>query len=196
MSPWRCVDGSTRRQGNPLSTIYQFSLWRTSGKQLKVTSILHSQWHWTGYLSSRFCSYVWVVNHCGKMYIHVYALSREKNASYEMRYSEGWPYAVKPSIDQILHQFVTLLFNLTLLPNLNFLNMGLACVLILKPISPELVLFTDFLVLIIPRYNHFPSRWAEYSIQKWMSLFIFDIIFLLPKMCASGFYEFFACCGF
>ena len=79
-----------------------------------------------------------------------------------------------PSIDQALHQFLTLLLILTLLPNLTFYliargfhrtfatgaacqqrtltppdtwscpTLGLASVLMLRPISPELVLFLDF----------------------------------------------------
>ena len=87
-----------------------------------------------------------------------------------------------PSIDQALHQFLTLLLILTLLPNLTFYliargfhrtfatgaacqqrtltppdtwscpTLGLASVLMLRPIYPELVLFLDFWVSNIPRY--------------------------------------------
>ena len=90
-----------------------------------------------------------------------------------------------PSIDQALHQFFTLLLILTLLPNLTFYliargfnrtfatgaawqqrtltppdtwscpALGLASVLMLRPISPELVLFLDFWVSNIPRYFFF-----------------------------------------
>ena len=79
-----------------------------------------------------------------------------------------------PSIDQALHQFLTLLLILTLLPNLTFYpivrdfhrtfatgaacqqktltppdtwscpTLGLASVLMLRPMSPELVLLLDF----------------------------------------------------
>ena len=87
-----------------------------------------------------------------------------------------------PSIDQALHQFLTLLLIWTLLPNLTFCliargfhrtfatsaacqqrtltppdtwscpTLGLAIVLMLRPISPELVLFPDLWVFNIPRY--------------------------------------------
>ena len=90
------------------------------------------------------------------------------------RHSERWLYTMTPSIDLTLQQFLTLLLNLTLLPNLTFtliarglhrtfatgaacnqrtlihLNtwsyptLGLACVVMLRPISPELVLFRTF----------------------------------------------------
>ena len=92
----------------------------------------------------------------------------------------GWcPYTVTLSIDQALHQFLTPLQICTLLSNLtlyltrgydrttgatcqqrtltptdtwSFPSLGLASVLMLWPISPELVLFPDFLVSNIPRY--------------------------------------------
>ena len=86
-------------------------------------------------------------------------------------HSGGWPSRVTPSIDQTLHQFLTLLLISTLLPNLTFYltvrgfhrtfatgalcqhrtltppdtwsrpTLGLACVIMLRPISPGLVLF-------------------------------------------------------
>ena len=98
------------------------------------------------------------------------------------RHSGWWPSTVTPSIDQALHQFLTLLLILNLLPNLTFYliargfhrtfatgaacqqrtltppdtwscpTLGLASVLMLRPISPELVLFLDFWVSNIPRY--------------------------------------------
>ena len=97
---------------------------------------------------------------------------------------------VTPSIDRALHQFLTLLLILTLLPNLTFYliargfhrtfatgaacqqrtltppdtwscpTLGLASVLMLRPISPELVLFLDFWVLNIPRYFCFCLEYA------------------------------------
>ena len=93
-----------------------------------------------------------------------------------------WPSTVTPSVDQALHQFLTLLLIFTLLPNLTFYliargfhrtfatgaacqqrtltppdtwscpTLGLASVLMLRPITPELVLFLDFWVSNIPRY--------------------------------------------
>ena len=101
------------------------------------------------------------------------------------RHSGWWPYTVTPSIDRTLHQFFLPLLIWTLLPNLTFyiimrgfhrtFAMGaayqqrtltppdtwscptsvLACVLISRPISPELVLFPDFWVSNIPRYFSF-----------------------------------------
>ena len=98
------------------------------------------------------------------------------------RHSGWWQSTVTPSIDQALHQFLTLLLILTLLPNLTFYliargfhrtfatgaacqqrtltppdtwscpTLGLASVLMLRPISLELVLFLDFWVSNIPRY--------------------------------------------
>ena len=87
-----------------------------------------------------------------------------------------------PAFHQALHQFLTLLLIYTLLPNLTFyliargfhrtfatgaacqqrtltpldtwscLTLRLASVLMLRPISPELVLLLDFWVSNIPRY--------------------------------------------
>ena len=114
-----------------------------------------------------------------------------------------------PSIDKTLHQFLTLLLISTLLPNLTFYlivrcfhrifatgatcqqrtltpldtwscpTLGLARVLMLRPIAPWLVLFPDFWVSNIPRYFCFALelRWplstktffVSYSIKK-MSL--------------------------
>ena len=91
------------------------------------------------------------------------------------RHSRWWPYVVTPSIDKTLHIFFTLLQIWTLLPNLIFYlivwgfhrafamsatykqrtltppntwscpTLGLVYVQMLRPISPELVLFPDFL---------------------------------------------------
>ena len=102
--------------------------------------------------------------------------------SHVTRHSGWWPSTVTPSIDQALHQFLTLLLILTLSPNLTFYLIargfyrtfatgaacqqrtftpldtwscpifGLASVLMLKPMSPELVLFPDVWVSNIPRY--------------------------------------------
>ena len=90
------------------------------------------------------------------------------------RHSEGWPYTVTSSIYQTLHLSLMLLLSWTLLPNLtSYLiargfhrafataaacqqrtltprdtwscpTFGFACVLMLRPISPELVLFRTF----------------------------------------------------
>ena len=98
------------------------------------------------------------------------------------RHSGWWPSTVTPSIDQALHPFVTLLLIWTLLPNLTFYlitrgvhrkfatgaacqqrtltptdtwpcpTLGLKSVLMLRPISPELVMFPDLWVSNIPRY--------------------------------------------
>ena len=81
-------------------------------------------------------------------------------------YSEAWPYAVTPSIDRTLHLLSTLILNWILLPSSTFLpnakrylqrhtdrgrsghmvlsHLGLACVLMLKPVFSKLVMFTDF----------------------------------------------------
>ena len=90
------------------------------------------------------------------------------------RHSRWWPSTVTPSIDQALYQCLNLLLVWTLLQNLTFYliargfhrtfatgaacqqmtpsppetwscpTLGLASVLMLRPISPELVLFPDF----------------------------------------------------
>ena len=99
-------------------------------------------------------------------------------------HSGGWSYTVTPSIDQTLHQYLTLLHIRNFLSNLTFYliargfhgtfatgaacqqrtltpetlyypSMGLASVLMMRPISPELVLFLDFWVSNIPRYLYF-----------------------------------------
>ena len=97
-----------------------------------------------------------------------------------------------PSIDRTLHQFLSLLPNLTF--NLivqgfhrtfatgaacqqrtltspdtySCPTLGLACVLMSRPISPELVLYPDFSVSNIPRYFSFaPNNSIEcYTIHK------------------------------
>ena len=106
-------------------------------------------------------------------------------------HSGWWPYTVTPSIYQALHQFLTLLLIWTLLPSLTFYliargfhitfatgaacqqrtlttpdtcscpTLGLASVLMLRPISLELVLFPDFWVSNIPRYFGIASyKWS------------------------------------
>ena len=90
------------------------------------------------------------------------------------RHSGWWPYTVTPSIDRTLHQFLTVT-DLDLITDLTFYlivrgfhktfatgaacqqrtltppdtwscpTLGLACVVMSRPISPELVLFPDFL---------------------------------------------------
>ena len=107
------------------------------------------------------------------------------------RHSGWWPSTVTPSNDQALHQFRTLLLIWTLLPNWTFyqiargfhktfatdaacqqrtltpqdtwscLTLGLASVLMLRPISPELVFLTDFWVLNIPHYFCFCLIWRK-----------------------------------
>ena len=97
-------------------------------------------------------------------------------------HSGWWPSTVTPSIDQAFFQFLILLLILTFLPNLTFYlivrgfhrifatgaacqqrtlthpdtwscpTLGLASVLMLRPMSPELVLCPDFWVSNIPRY--------------------------------------------
>ena len=97
------------------------------------------------------------------------------------RHSGWWPSTVTSSIDQAFRQCLTLLLIWTLLPNLTFNliargfhrtfatgaacqqrtltppdtwscpTLGLASVLMSRPISPELVLFPDFWVSNIPR---------------------------------------------
>ena len=101
------------------------------------------------------------------------------------RHSGWWPSTVTPSIDQALRQFLTLLLILTLLPNSTFYlivrgfhrtfatgaacqqrtltppdtwscpTLGLACVLMSRPISLDLVLSPDFWISNIPRYFSF-----------------------------------------
>ena len=98
------------------------------------------------------------------------------------RHSWWWPYTVTTSIDQALRQFLILLLMWTLLPNLTFYliargfhrtivtgaacqqrtltppdtwsfpTLGLASVLMLGLISPEIVLFPDFWDSNIPWY--------------------------------------------
>ena len=125
-------------------------------------------------------------------------------------HSGGWPYTVTPSIDQTLHQFLTLLLISTLLPHLTFYlvvrgfhrtfatgaacpqrtltppdtwscpTLGLACVLMLRPISPERVLFPDFWVSNIPRYFCFALQrlWKYFIAILFMSRYW---NFLSPK---------------
>ena len=121
------------------------------------------------------------------------------------RHSGGWPYTVTPFIDETLRQFLTPLLIWTLLPNLAFHLivwgfhrtfatgaackqrtltppdtwscpiLGLACVLISRPISPELVLFPDFWVSNIPRYFCFASKMqnrSSFEISSPAQLFI------------------------
>ena len=102
-----------------------------------------------------------------------------------------WPHTVTPSIDRALHQFLTIT-DLDLLPNLTFYlivqgfhrtyatgaacqqrtltppdtwscpTLGLACVLMSRPISPELVLSPDFWISNTPRYFSFASVYMVY----------------------------------
>ena len=128
------------------------------------------------------------------------------------RHSGWWPYTVTPSIDGTLHQFLILI--LTLLPILTFYQimrgfhrtfatgaacqqrtltapdtwscptLGLAFVLMSRPISPELVLFPDFWVSSIPRcfsfaldkmWNgapvHIQAKWGYEFTEVWLSCF-------------------------
>ena len=108
------------------------------------------------------------------------------------RHSRWWPYTVTNSIDQVLHQFLTLLLILTLLPNLTFYlivqgfhktfvtdaacqrrtftppdtwscpTLWLSSVLMLRPNSPELVSFPDFWVLSI----QYKTLTMKYSINQ------------------------------
>ena len=103
------------------------------------------------------------------------------------RHSGWWPHTVTPSIDRTLHQFWPLPI-WTLLPNLTFYlivqgfhrtyatgaacqqrtltppdtwscpTLGLACVLMSRPIFPELVLSPDLLIWNTPRYFSFASK--------------------------------------
>ena len=111
-----------------------------------------------------------------------------------------------PSIEQAIHQFLTLLLIWTLLPNLTYNliargfhrtfatgatcqqrtltppdtwfcpTLGLVCVLMSRPISPELVLYPDFWVSNIPRYFCFcfESPTLIFEIQR--LLFEFPIL--------------------
>ena len=101
-----------------------------------------------------------------------------------------------PSIDEAIHQFLTLLLIWNLLKNLTFYlivwsfhrtfatgaasqqrtltppetwscpTLGLACVLMSRPISPQLVLFPDFWVTNIPRYFCFAFQWIAILFYK------------------------------
>ena len=109
------------------------------------------------------------------------------------RHSGGWPYTVTPSIDQTLQPFFYPLLIWTLIPNLTFNlivwsfhrtfaagaacqqrtltppdtwscpTLGLACVLMSRPIPPELVLFPDFWVSNIPRYFCFCIKKSDHA---------------------------------
>ena len=100
------------------------------------------------------------------------------------RHSGWWPNTVTPSIDRTLHQFLTIT-DLDLITEFDFLpivqgfhgtyatgaacqqrtltppdtwscpTLGLACVLMSRPISPELVLSPDFWISNTPRYFSF-----------------------------------------
>ena len=110
------------------------------------------------------------------------------------RHSGWWPSTVTPSIDQALHQCLTNVW--TLLPNLTFCRIvrgvhrtfatgaaceqrtltppdtlscptfGLASGLMLRPISPELVLFPDVWDSNIRRYFLFAYTW-KVLLQQW-----------------------------
>ena len=100
------------------------------------------------------------------------------------RHSGRWPHTVTPSIDRSLHQFLTIT-DLDFITEFDFYlilqgfhrtyatgaacqqrtltppdtwscpTLGLACVLMSRPISPELVLSPDFWISNIPRYFSF-----------------------------------------
>ena len=100
------------------------------------------------------------------------------------RHSGWWPHTVIPSIDRTLHQFLTIT-DLDLITEFDFYlivqgfhrtyatgaacqqrtltppdtwfcpTLGLACVLMSRPISPELVLSPDFWISNTPRYFSF-----------------------------------------
>ena len=119
------------------------------------------------------------------------------------RHSEWWPHTVTPSIDRTLHQFWPLLI-WTLLPNLTFYlivqgfhrtyatgaacqqrmltppdiwfcpTLGLAYVLMSRPISPELVLSPDFWISNIPRYFSFAPEEAIGTLNLESSFFTFE----------------------
>ena len=102
------------------------------------------------------------------------------------RHSRWWPHTVTASIDRTLHQLLTvtdldLITEFDFLPNCATVSiethttgaacqqrtltppdtwsrptLGLACVLISRPISPELVLSPDFWISNIPRYFSLP----------------------------------------
>ena len=107
------------------------------------------------------------------------------------RHSGWWPYTVTPSIDRTLHQFLTVTdldlnylikrgfhgtFSTgaacqqrTLTPPVSWpcSTLGLACVLMSRPISPEPDLFTDFWISNNPRYFSFACKRAKsFSVSK------------------------------
>ena len=116
------------------------------------------------------------------------------------RHSGWWPYTLTSSIDRKFHQFWPLLI-WTLLPNLTFYlimrsfhrtfargaacqqrkltppdtwscpTLGLACVLMSRPISPELVLFPDFWFSDIPRYFSFAE--SDYFTECYIRMYGF-----------------------
>ena len=143
------------------------------------------------------------------------------------RHPGWWPHTVTPSIDKTLRQFWPLLI-WTLLPNLTIYlivqgfhrtyateaacqqrpltppktwschTLGLACVLMSRPISPELVLSPDFWISNIPRYFSFALK--RHGIQplfyfiaisecktcrkhtfrcKWLQMSSFNVILIL-----------------
>ena len=120
------------------------------------------------------------------------------------RHSGWWPHTVTPSIDRTLHQFLTIT-DLDLITELTFYlivqgfhrtyatgaacqqrtltppdtwscpTLGLACVLMSRPISPELVLSPDFWISNTPRYFSFafdPPFWLLFC------FLIISIVFL------------------
>ena len=118
------------------------------------------------------------------------------------RHSGWWPSTVTPFIDQVLHLFLTLILIGTLLPNLTFYRIargfhrtfatgaaceqrtltpldtcscstfGLASVLMLRPISPELVLFPDFWVSNIPRYFFFAVSYCSSALPNVLPIYM------------------------
>ena len=126
---------------------------------------------------------------------------------YVTRHSGWRPYTVTPSIHQTLQQFCTLLLIWTLLPNLTLYliargfqgafardaacqqwtltppdtwschTLGLASVLMLRPISPELVLFSDFRVsniAIVTKFNAVEKHFTYMGNIGTLQLFTHD----------------------
>ena len=136
----------------------------------------------TGVLMSTVVLYRWCHSDSASVLLYFTLSNNTFPLTNVTRHSGWWPSTVTPTIDQALHQFLTLLLIWTFLPNLTLYRiargfhrafttgagcqqrtltppdtwscptLGLACVLMLRPISPELVLFPDFWISNIPRY--------------------------------------------
>ena len=121
-------------------------------------------------------------------------VTRSPEVPFSRMLQEWWPYTVTPSIDQALHQYLTLLLIWALLQNLTFYliarglhrtfatdaacqqrtltspdiwscpTLGLASVPMLRPISLELVLFPGFLSFENPSVHLF--CFVQNSIQN------------------------------